>query len=128
MRVAVTGAAGQIAYSFIPRLCSGAVFPQTNLHLRLLDITPALKVLKGLILELEDCDFPLVKSVLLLLVRSHTAINLKKCSKRQTWWFSWAVSPENKAWNAKISSKSTKKYSFNKEKLYLMPKKTSNAL
>lgn len=61
--VCITGAAGQIAYSFIPRLCSGAVFPNVNLHVRLLDITPAIKVLKGLVLELEDCDFPLVKSV-----------------------------------------------------------------
>ena len=61
--VCITGAAGQIAYSFLPRLCSGSVFPGIGLHIRLLDIAPALKVLEGVILELEDCDFPLLKSV-----------------------------------------------------------------
>jgi len=50
--VCITGAAGQIAYSLLPRLCSGAVFPGVNLHVRLLDITPSIKVLKGVILEL----------------------------------------------------------------------------
>lgn len=50
--VCVTGAAGQIAYSLLPRLCSGVVFPNVNLHVRLLDITPAIKTLKGVVLEL----------------------------------------------------------------------------
>lgn len=48
--VCVTGAAGQIAYSFIPQLLKGNVFGQRSIDLRLLDITPALNVLKGVIL------------------------------------------------------------------------------
>lgn len=59
----VTGAAGQIAYSFLPQLCKGAVFPGVFINLRLLDVTPALNVMKGVALELEDCSFPLLKSV-----------------------------------------------------------------
>jgi hypothetical protein len=48
--VCVTGAAGQIAYSFIPQLARGGCFPGVPLHLRLLDITPALNVLRGVAL------------------------------------------------------------------------------
>lgn len=58
--VCITGAAGQIAYSFLPQLCRGNCFPGRSLHLRLLDITPTLKVLQGVILELEDANYPLV--------------------------------------------------------------------
>lgn len=58
--VCVTGAAGQIAYSFIPQLCRGNCFPGVKLHLRLLDIAPVLKVLQGVTLELEDSSYPLV--------------------------------------------------------------------
>ena len=63
--VCVTGAAGQIAYAFLPQLCKGNVFPGVDIHLRLLDITPAVKVLKGVALELEDCSFTPLKSVFL---------------------------------------------------------------
>ena len=52
MTICVTGAAGQIAYSFIPQLASGMCFPGVRLHLRLLDIQPALNILKGVALEL----------------------------------------------------------------------------
>ena len=65
----VTGAAGQIAYSFLPQLCKGAVFPGVSINLRLLDITPVLKVMQGVALELEDCSFPLLKSVSTVLPR-----------------------------------------------------------
>ena len=61
--VCVTGAAGQIAYAFIPQLCKGLIFPNVNIHLRMLDITPAVKVMQGVALELEDCSFPTLKSV-----------------------------------------------------------------
>jgi malate dehydrogenase len=47
LTVCVTGAAGQIAYSFIPQLLKGAVFPNVLIRLKLLDITPALGTLKG---------------------------------------------------------------------------------
>jgi len=63
LTVCVTGAAGQIAYSFIPQLARGGCFPGVAINLRLLDITPALNVLKGVVMELEDCSYPLVRSV-----------------------------------------------------------------
>lgn len=63
LTVCVTGAAGQIAYSFIPQLVRGACFPGRTLRLRLLDITPAVKVLQGVALELEDGNYPLLEHV-----------------------------------------------------------------
>ncbi|MBF0272855.1 MAG: malate dehydrogenase [Magnetococcales bacterium] len=59
IRVAVTGAAGQIAYSAIFRLASGAVFgPDQPVHLSFLEITPAMKVLEAVMMELDDSAFP----------------------------------------------------------------------
>lgn len=63
MTVCVTGAAGQIAYSFIPQLLKGNAFPNCKINLRLLDITPALNVLKGVAMEVKDCAFPLCASI-----------------------------------------------------------------
>ncbi|MFH1570440.1 MAG: malate dehydrogenase [Gemmatimonadota bacterium] len=64
VRVAVTGAAGQIGYAILPRLASGAVFgPDTRIALQLLEITPALPALEGVVMELEDCAFPLLDGV-----------------------------------------------------------------
>jgi len=64
VKVAVTGAAGQIGYSLLPRLASGEVFgPETHISLHLLEITPALKALEGVVMELRDCAFPLLDSV-----------------------------------------------------------------
>ncbi|MBF0181689.1 MAG: malate dehydrogenase [Magnetococcales bacterium] len=59
IRVAVTGAAGQIAYSVIFRLASGEVFGKEQpVHLSFLEIPPAMKVLDAVMMELEDCAFP----------------------------------------------------------------------
>lgn len=59
IRVAVTGAAGQIAYSMIFRLASGAVFGKEHpIHLSFLEIPPAMKMLEGVMMELDDCAFP----------------------------------------------------------------------
>ena len=59
VRVAVTGAAGQVAYAMLARLASGEVFgADTKVDLRLLEITPALKACEGVAMELEDCGFP----------------------------------------------------------------------
>ena len=59
VRVAVTGAAGQVAYSMLGRLASGEIFgPNTKVILQLLEITPALGALQGVAMELEDCSFP----------------------------------------------------------------------
>src|SRR3954471_5752579 len=61
IRVAVTGAGGQIGYALLFRLASGAVFgPDQPVALQLLEITPALPALGGTLMELEDCAFPLL--------------------------------------------------------------------
>ncbi len=58
LKVAVTGAAGQIGYSLLFRLASGALTGDRPIELRLLEITPALKALEGVVMELDDCAFP----------------------------------------------------------------------
>jgi malate dehydrogenase len=64
VRVAVTGAAGQIGYSLLFRIASGALLgPDQPLILQLLEITPALGALQGVVMELDDCAFPLVTDV-----------------------------------------------------------------
>src|SRR5471030_2567932 len=62
LRVAVTGAAGQIGYSLLFRIASGAMFgPDQPVILHLIEIEPALPALGGVVMELEDCAFPLLK-------------------------------------------------------------------
>lgn len=64
VRVAVTGAAGHIGYALLFRIASGQMFgPQTAVHLQLLELEAALPALKGVVMELDDCAFPLLKSV-----------------------------------------------------------------
>ena len=64
VKVAVTGAAGQIGYSLLFRIASGALFgADTPVELRLLEITPALKALEGVVMELDDCAFPTLAGV-----------------------------------------------------------------
>ncbi|GAA3273334.1 malate dehydrogenase [Paenarthrobacter aurescens] len=64
IKIAVTGAAGQIGYSLLFRIASGALFgADTPVQLRLLEITPALKALEGVVMELDDCAFPTLDSV-----------------------------------------------------------------
>jgi malate dehydrogenase len=64
VRVAVTGAAGQIGYSLLFRIASGHLLgPDQPVILHLLEITPALDALKGVAMELEDCAFPLLSGV-----------------------------------------------------------------
>lgn len=64
IRVAVTGAAGQIGYALIFRVASGQMFgPETELEFSLLELDQALGALRGVVMELEDCAFPLLKSV-----------------------------------------------------------------
>ncbi len=64
VRVAVTGAAGQIGYSLLFRIASGSMLgPDTKVILQLLEITPALKALEGVKMELDDCAFPLLADV-----------------------------------------------------------------
>ena len=64
IRVAVTGAAGQIGYSLLFRIASGAMFgPHQPVILHLIEIEPALKTLNGVVMELDDCAFPLLQGV-----------------------------------------------------------------
>jgi malate dehydrogenase len=65
IRVAVTGAAGQIGYSLLFRIASGAMFgPNQPIILHLLEIEPALPALGGVVMELDDCAFPLLKGIM----------------------------------------------------------------
>ncbi|HRJ08214.1 MAG TPA: malate dehydrogenase [Prosthecobacter sp.] len=62
--VAVTGAAGQIGYSLLFRIASGALFgPDQPVNLRLIEIEPAMGALGGVCMELDDCAFPLLNSI-----------------------------------------------------------------
>jgi malate dehydrogenase len=64
VRVAVTGAAGQIGYSLLFRIASGQLLgPDQPVILQLLEITPALGALGGVVMELDDCAFPLVQDI-----------------------------------------------------------------
>jgi malate dehydrogenase len=64
IRVAVTGAAGQIGYSLLFRIASGSMFgPEQPVILHLIEIEPALPALGGVVMELDDCAFPLLKGV-----------------------------------------------------------------
>jgi malate dehydrogenase len=64
VRVAVTGAAGQISYSLLFRIAAGEMLgPDQPVILQCLEITPALEALKGVVMELEDCAFPLVAGI-----------------------------------------------------------------
>ena len=64
VRVAVTGAAGQIGYSLLFRIASGAMLgPDTDVELRLLEIPDAVKAAEGTAMELDDCAFPLLAGV-----------------------------------------------------------------
>ena len=64
VKVAVTGAAGQIGYSLLFRIASGQMFgPDTAVELQLLELEAALPALKGVVMELDDCAFPLVQKI-----------------------------------------------------------------
>ena len=64
IKVAITGAAGQIGYALIFRIAAGEMFgKETEIDLNLLELEAALPALRGVVMELEDCAFPLLKSV-----------------------------------------------------------------
>lgn len=64
IKVAVTGAAGQIGYSLLPRIASGSMFgPDQPVELRLIEIPQAMKPLEGVVMELHDCAFPLLHNL-----------------------------------------------------------------
>jgi len=64
VKVAVTGAAGQIGYALLFRIASGQMFgPDTEVELQLLELEAALPALNGVAMELDDCAFPLLKNI-----------------------------------------------------------------
>jgi malate dehydrogenase len=64
IKVAITGAAGQIGYSLVFRVASGAIFGADQpVALHLIEIPPALDALNGVVMELNDCAFPLLKNI-----------------------------------------------------------------
>ncbi len=64
VKVAITGAAGQIGYALLFRVASGQMFgPETEVELSLFELERALPALKGVAMELEDCAFPLLKGI-----------------------------------------------------------------
>src|SRR5256885_11743423 len=64
VNVAITGAAGQIGYALAFRVAAGALLgPGTRVNLHLLEITPALAALQGMVMELHDCAFPTLGQV-----------------------------------------------------------------
>src|SRR4249920_3855573 len=64
IRIAVTGAAGQIGYSLLFRIAAGQMFgPEQPVILHLIEIEPALSALGGVVMELQDCAFPLLKGI-----------------------------------------------------------------
>ncbi len=64
VHITVTGAAGQIGYSLLFRIASGQLLgPDTPVVLRLLEIEPAMKALQGVVMELDDCAFPLLADI-----------------------------------------------------------------
>ena len=66
IRVAITGAAGNIGYALLYRIANGDLFgPDQPVALNLLEITPAMKALEGVAMELDDCAFPLLTDIVL---------------------------------------------------------------
>ena len=64
IRVTVTGAAGQIGYSLLFRIAAGELFgPDQPVALNLLEIEPSMKALEGVVMELDDCAFPLLQNI-----------------------------------------------------------------
>lgn len=62
--VSVTGAAGQIGYALLFRIASGSMFgPDQPVNLRLIEIEPGMKALQGVVMELDDCSFPLLNEI-----------------------------------------------------------------
>ena len=96
IRVAVTGAAGQIGYSLIYRIASGEVFgPDQPVILHLVEVPPVLKALDGVHMELDDCAFPTLASVVKA-DSDHLEDGFKDCN-----WV-WAACRVKPVWNEEI--------------------------
>ena len=79
VKVAITGAAGQIGYALIFRIASGQMFgANTDIELNLLELEQALPALQGIAMELQDCAFPLLKKVT---ITSEVTVAMKEVTK-----------------------------------------------
>src|SRR6516225_177559 len=96
VKVAVTGPAGQIGYSLLFRIASGAMFgPDQPVELRLIEIPQALTALEGVVMELQDCAFPLVSSLV-------PTADLAEGFADVNWALLVGSVPRKQGWNAKI--------------------------
>ena len=97
VRVAVSGAAGQIGYSLLFRIASGSMLgPDQPVVLQLLEIPPAMNALEGVAMELNDGAFPLLAGIAqsVTIPISHLRAPILRC-----WWV-LALAP--RVWNARI--------------------------
>ena len=98
VRVTITGAAGNIGYALAFRIAAGDMLgPDQPVILQLLEITPALGALQGVVMELNDCAFPLLAGV----VATDDASVAFKDTDYACWWVLVRAVP---AWNAKTCS------------------------
>jgi malate dehydrogenase len=94
VKVVVTGAAGQIAYSLIPRLVDGRTFGNKKVNLTLVEIPQVVEKLKGLVMELEDSYFPNMGEV------KYTD-NFEEASKDADWFLLVGSIPRGIVYNGK---------------------------
>ena len=100
IRVAVTGAAGQIGYALLFRIASGSVFgPDQPVILHMIEIPPAMPALEGVVMELQDCAFPLLQGMV-------PTTDLDEGFKDVNWALLVGSVPGRPAWSARISSAS----------------------
>ncbi len=94
VHVTVTGAAGQIGYSLLFRIASGEMLgPDQPVVLRLLEIEPAMGALQGVVMELDDCAFPLLAGI-------EPTSDLRRPSTGRRGRCSWGRSPARREWSA----------------------------
>ena len=111
IRVAVTGAAGQIGYSLLFRIASGGLFgPDQPVALNLIEIEPGMKALEGVCMELDDCAFPLLKDIRRLL----TSMKVFPMLIGRYWL---AVYPERQEWSGATCLELTAKFSPDRDRL-----------
>ncbi len=96
VKVAVTGAAGQIGYALLFRIASGSVFgPDTKVELQLLELEPALPALEGVKMELDDCAFPLLQKITTTSDAGVAMSHAPSIPKNR--WFAMTALDENRA-------------------------------
>jgi malate dehydrogenase len=96
IKVAVTGSAGQIGYALLFRIASGQMFgADTTVDLQLLELDAALPSLHGVVMELEDCAFPLLRNV----IATSELNTAMKMLIGQFWWARFLV---KMAWSVPI--------------------------